>query len=151
MTVLRPEDPEQSSRPAPNGRGTIIRQRNGTVDGAGVERHTEQPSATDAVERVIEAGQRLVTERIELARLEAEDAISRAIGRAVFVVLMGLFAFSGWWAGMAAVIILLDQWMPLPASLAVVGGAHVLLGSGAIAYATLWSGPTRAIEGTARA
>src|SRR4051812_21594142 len=32
--------------------------------------HTE-PSASDAVERVIDAGQRLVTERIELAKLDA--------------------------------------------------------------------------------
>jgi len=149
--VLRPEHSrEHSEESSPrNGREPI--RRNSTIDGAGLERRTDQPSATDAVERVFEAGQRLVAERIELARLEVEDAISNTIGRAVFIVLMGLFAFSGWWAGMAAVIILLDQWMPLPASLALVGGAHVLLGSGAIVYATLRSGHTRAIEGTDRA
>ena len=147
--MLRPERLDESSRrPAPNGRG--LTRRDGTIDGA-IEHRADQPSATDAVERVFVAGQRLVTERIELARLDVEDAVASAIGRAVFIVLMGLFAFSGWWAGMAAVIILLDQWIPLPASLAVVGGAHVLLGSAAVLYATLRSGHTRTIEEAARA
>ena len=92
--------------------------------------HAEQPSATDAVERVLEAGQRLVTERIELAKLDVQEAVGEEVSRAVAVVVPGLFAFGGWWILMAGLVAFLNIYLVLPASLAVVGGAHVALGGG---------------------
>jgi hypothetical protein len=90
----------------------------------------EQPSATDAVERVLEAGQRLVTERIELAKLDVQDAVGEKVSQAVAVVVPGLFAFGGWWILMASLIAFLNIYLVLPASLAIVGGAHLLIGGG---------------------
>jgi len=144
--------PYESTHPSSPANGRIdTHERDASRDTGDVERHVpEHPSPTDAVERVIDAGQRLVTERIELARLDAEDAIAHAIGRGVLVVLMGLFAFSGWWAGMAAVVILLTAWMPLPASLALVGGVHVVVGAVATAYLVLQSKPTGNVRESGR-
>jgi len=102
---------------------------------APVGAHAE-PSATDAVERVIDAGQRLVTERIELAKLDVQDAVSEKVSQTTKVFVPALFAFGGWWILMAAVVMVLSTYVVLPASLAIVGGAHVLLG-GAMAAAAL--------------
>lgn len=96
----------------------------------GVHDHVETPSATDAVERVLEAGQRLVTERIELAKLDVQEAVSEKVSQAVLVVVPGLFAFGGWWILMAGLVAFLDTFLLLPASLAIVGGAHVAIGGG---------------------
>ena len=101
------------------------------VPGAG---HGE-PSATDAVERVLDAGQRLVTERIELAKLDVEDAVTEKVSHTAKIVLPGLFAFGGWWILMAGVVVFLNTYLALPASLGIVGGAHVLLGGAMAASA----------------
>lgn len=94
-----------------------------------------EPSATDAVERVIDAGQRLVTERIELAKLEVQDVVSDNIARGVMIVVPGLFAFGGWWILMAGLVAFLNTYFVVPASLAIVGGAHVVIGGGFAAVA----------------
>jgi hypothetical protein len=104
--------------------------------------HVEQPSATDAVERVLEAGQRLVTERIELAKLDVQEAVGEKVSQAVAVVVPGLFAFGGWWVLMAGLVALLNMFLVLPASLAIVGGAHVAIGGG-VAFAALKRGRGR--------
>jgi hypothetical protein len=150
---VRSDHPQDSAhQPSPANGRVAVRDREALRESATVERsQPEHPSPTDAVERVIDAGQRLVTERIELARLDAEDAITRAIGRGVLVVLMGLFAFSGWWAAMAAVVILLTEWMPLPESLALVGAVHVAVGTAAIVYLVLQAKPAGAVRESGRA
>ena len=97
-----------------------------------------EPSATDAVERVLDAGQRLVSERIELAKLDVQEAVTEKVSQGAMIVVPGLFAFGGWWILMAALVAFLNTYLVLPASLAIVGGAHVLLGGG-IAIAALKS------------
>jgi hypothetical protein len=92
--------------------------------------HAEQPSATDAVERVLEAGQRLIIERIELAKLDVQEAVTEKVSQTVLVVVPGLFAFGGWWILMAGIVAFLNTFLVLPASLAIVGGAHVAIGGG---------------------
>ncbi|HEY2387063.1 MAG TPA: phage holin family protein [Candidatus Binatia bacterium] len=85
-------------------------------------------SATEAVERVLDAGQRLVSERIELARLDVEEALAGRVARAALVVVPALFAFGGWWLLMAAAVTWLDAYTTRATGLAIVGGANVVLG-----------------------
>ena len=99
----------------------------------------DEPSATDAVERVIDAGQRLVTERIELAKLDVQDAVTEKVSQTTKIVVPALFAFGGWWILMAGLVMFLDTYLVMPASLGIVGGAHVLLG-GAMAGRALQHG-----------
>jgi len=100
------------------------------------ERRSEngQPSATEAVERMIDASQRLINDRIELAKLEAQETVTRIVTSTVFLVVAGLFALLGWISLMAAVVVLLRQNMTLAASLALVGGIHLVLGGGAALF-----------------
>jgi hypothetical protein len=102
-----------------------------------------EPSATDAVERVLDAGQRLVTEGIELAKLDVQEAVSEKLSQGAAIVVPGLFAFGGWWILMAALVVFLETYLVLPASLAIVGGAHLLIGGG-IAAAVLSRAHARA-------
>jgi hypothetical protein len=113
----------------------------------GRAQEAEQPSATDAVERVFDAGQRLITERIELAKLDVQEAVTEKVSKAVLIVVPGMFAFGGWWILMAALVAFLNMYMILPASLAIVGGAHVAIGGG-IAASALKRGSGR--NGTTR-
>ena len=94
-----------------------------------------EPSTTEAVERVLDAGQRLVGERIELVKLDVQNVLSEKVSQGVTILLPGLFAFGGWWILMAALVAFLDTYLVLPASLAIVGGTHVLLGTGLTAIA----------------
>jgi uncharacterized membrane protein YqjE len=100
------------------------------------ERRSEngQPSATEAVERMIDASQRLIGDRIELAKLEAQEAVTRVVTSTVFLLAAGLFALIGWISLMGAVVLLLRQSMTLEAALALVGGIHIVLGGGAALF-----------------
>jgi hypothetical protein len=94
-----------------------------------------EPSATEAVERVLDAGQRLVTERIELAKLDVADALTERITRGALIVIPGLFAFGGWWMLMAAVAAFLNNYVTPAQSLTIVGGVHIVLGGGIALWA----------------
>jgi hypothetical protein len=88
--------------------------------------------------RLADATERAVSDRLDLARLEAEQAIVRirtqaaeAAGHIVrgsaFLGAGAVLAVGGWFILMAAVIVLLRTWLRLDASIALVGGANVLI------------------------
>jgi hypothetical protein len=54
------------------------------------------------------------------------------VARAALVVVPALFAFGGWWILMAAVVTWLDAYVIRAASLAIVGGANVVIGLGLV-------------------
>ena len=88
----------------------------------------QEPSAANAVERALEAGQRLVVERAGLIRLEAEEAIARAFRDAITIGIGGLLATLGWCVLVALAVFVLRNEVSLETSLAVVGGVHLLAG-----------------------
>ena len=100
-----------------------------------------EPSPTEAVERVLEAAQRLVTERMELAKLDVAEALTERVRRGVLILIPSLFAFGGWWMGMAAVAAFLNNYVTPAVALSIVGGVHVVLGGGIALWA--WKRGTR--------
>lgn len=101
------------------------------------QRNLEPPSVVGSVERMIDTGQRLLIERIDLARLEAEDAIARGLRTAMLVVIGGTVAFTGWLALMACMVVALRDHAGFPAatSILVVALAHTLAGGALVLYA----------------
>jgi hypothetical protein len=91
-------------------------------------RPPSEPSAVSAAERAVEAAQRIAVERLELMRLEVMDALA-AIGRRAGLLLgAGFIALLGW-SGLAVALVLeLADVLELSASIAIVAGAHVLVG-----------------------
>ena len=81
----------------------------------------EEPSPGGAVERAVDAAQRIVVERVELLRLEAQQALIRLLQDAGLLALGGLLAFISWCALMGWVVVLLRDRVSLPAGLASMG------------------------------
>ena len=89
-----------------------------------IERHNHtdgEASVATALTHVIEAGQQVILDRIELARLDAREMLGRTLRASVFFATGTLFVVGGWAAIMAMAVILLDRALPLSASLALVG------------------------------
>lgn len=87
----------------------------------------EAPPLTTALERVVEAVQRVVADQLRLARVEAGTTARRALVGAGWLgaaALLGLVAWVGFCA--AAFAVLADVMHPA-ASFAVVAGANLLL------------------------
>jgi hypothetical protein len=95
--------------------------------------HSE-PSVIHSLGRVIEAGQRTVVNRIDLARLDLAATVSQFMRGGVMIVLGGVIAAVGWVALSAAAIAFLEQrYLTLPASAALVGVVNAALGVALIA------------------
>ncbi len=93
------------------------------------------PSLSSAFERVLTASQRVITDRIDLVRLESAATISHAIRGGALLGVGGILICGGWFAAMGIVVVLLDAYVTLTAGLAVVallslaaGGSFVVLG-----------------------
>ena len=86
------------------------------------------PSAASAAERAVEAAQRIVVERLELLRLETQEALARSIQRAGLVLAAGFIATLGWCGLAIGLVLVLAEQMPLAVAVALVGGVHVLSG-----------------------
>jgi hypothetical protein len=93
------------------------------------------PSVSSAVERVLNASQRLITDRFDLVRLESAEALSRALCGGALLSVGGILICGGWFVAMAIIVVLLDQYAPRAVGLAVVavlsgaaGGSIVALG-----------------------
>jgi len=101
-----------------------------------------EPTTLSAGERAMDAAQRIVVERLELIRLELQDALARQVRRAGLVLAAGFIAILGWSGLAIALVLVLAEQMPLAASSALVGGVHVL-GGLVLAVATAASGERR--------
>ena len=86
------------------------------------------PSAASAAERAVEAAQRIVVERLELLRLETQEALARSVQRAGLVLAAGFIAILGWCGLAIGLVLVLAEQMPLAVAVALVGGVHVLGG-----------------------
>jgi len=87
-----------------------------------------EPSALSAAERAVEAAQRIVVERLELMRLELQEAVTRLVERTGLLFMAGIVVLLGWCGLAVALVMLLAERMPLVGSLAAVAGGHVLVG-----------------------
>jgi Putative Actinobacterial Holin-X, holin superfamily III len=92
-----------------------------------------EPSLVDSVIRVLEAGQRLVLDRVDLLRFDLSEFASRTLGGALLIG-VGAFLLAGaWFTLMGAVVVWLHEYLSLFASLAAVAAATAGFGAGAIA------------------
>jgi len=95
-----------------------------------MERHSEEtePSVVAGVGRAIEAAQRLLAHRIDLARLDILELLRRLQFIGAAVVCGGLFVAIGWLAVTVAVTLALEGVLGLPMSAAASGVGNVALG-----------------------
>lgn len=94
--------------------------------------HVRPPSQSEslfgAMSEVFAAGQQLVLDRIALLQAEVTADIQKTAVGAGFIAGAGVVGLVGYVALCAALAALLTRWLPVDASLAIVGGFNVLLG-----------------------
>jgi hypothetical protein len=87
-----------------------------------------EPSLVDALTRVVDAGQRVLVDRFDLARLDVQRVASRGL-RSMAWLLVGAFVVcAGWLALCGAAVSVLGAYVTLPASLALVGLVNLAAG-----------------------
>ncbi len=91
------------------------------------------PSISDALVRVFEAGQRIVLDRVDLARFDLAQLATRTLRGAVLVAVGALLIAGAWFALITGAVLWLHLYLTLPASILIVVGASAALGIAAIA------------------
>jgi hypothetical protein len=92
------------------------------------EETQSEPSVVTALGRAIDAGQRIVVNRIDLARLDMLDVVSRVTRGGMLVVFGGVLLGVGWLAFTSAAILYGQNYLTLPGSAALVGAINAALG-----------------------
>ena len=96
--------------------------------------HPEPPGLADTAFRVVEAGQRVLLDRIDLARLDLARLLTLGVRTAVAVA-AGTVLLSGAWCGIMAAMALLLQTglgLSLPASLLIVALLSAFAGAATV-------------------
>ena len=89
-----------------------------------------EPSVLSSVGRAIEAGQRLIVDRVDLAKLDVLRALSNTFRGTALLLGGGLLLAIGWTAlSAAATIVLHDRGLGWAASACATGVANVLVGA----------------------
>jgi hypothetical protein len=92
-----------------------------------------EPSIVTALGRAIEAGQRIVVNRIDLARLDILDLFGRLARGGTMIVFGGVLLATGWLAFTSAAILYGQNYLTLPASAALVGALNAVVGGAILA------------------
>jgi len=85
-------------------------------------------SLTAALEHFLNASQRVITKRIDLALLELSDGVKRVVRGTLMIGVGVSIVACGWWALMAFIVFLLDGVFTLPARLAIIVGLSAAIG-----------------------
>ena len=112
------------------------------------EQQRSETSVIGAVIDVLDAGQRVVIDRIELASVEARAALGGAFA-SLALVLFGLaFLLVGWVAGNIVAVLLLEQSWTRIQALALVASVNLLVGAVALLLARRHGPPTSSRDST---
>jgi hypothetical protein len=99
------------------------------------ESNTPEPSIVAALGHVVGASERVLIDRIELARLDAVDALTRTLADTVFLACGAALVLCGWLSLSAVAVLICLSFLPLPAGLAIVGASNMVLGAGLVGLA----------------
>lgn len=94
---------------------------------------TSEPSLVDSVIRIFEAGQRVVLDRLDLARFDLSQLATRASRGTALVAVGALLLTGAWFTLLGGAVVWLEQYRSLPVSLAAVAVVSAALGGAAIA------------------
>lgn len=110
----------------------LAEQRSGGPETAGV-------SVASALDRLREAGQRILADEIGLARLQTQEKVSRNLRLAIFIGAGVVFGLITWGAFMVALFIAVAHLVGWATSAAVVGGLNAIIAVGAVVAGLLQS------------
>src|SRR5690348_3140387 len=79
-----------------------------------------EPSVTAALEHVIEAGQRVIADRIDLVRLDTSEVLVHTLDAAAILVAGGILLCGAWFVAMAMLVVGLQPYAALELRLGLV-------------------------------
>jgi hypothetical protein len=82
---------------------------------------------------VVAASERVIVDRIDLARFDAVEALSRRLRGALLLSAGSVLIFAGWLGLCAGGVLILDEHLSLPLSLAAAGACNALVGMAVVA------------------
>jgi hypothetical protein len=94
--------------------------------------HRTEPSLADSLVRIFEAGQRVILDRLDLAYFDLSQLAVRTLHGAVLIVIGSVLLTGAWFTLIAGVVMWLQQYMTLTASLILVAGVNAALGAVAV-------------------
>jgi hypothetical protein len=92
-----------------------------------------EPSLVTSIIHVVEAGHRVVLDRLDLVRYDLAETGTRTLRGAALIGVGAVLLAGSWFALMAGAVIWLQTFMSLAISTAIVGGASALVGAIALA------------------
>jgi len=92
-----------------------------------------EPSLLESLVRVLEAGQRIVLDRIDLARFDVSQVARRMLRAAGLLAIGAILLAGGWFTLMAGGVCWLQQYLSLPVSLVLAATLTAGLGAAALA------------------
>ncbi len=104
----------------------------GGPNGAATAEAQAVHSVTTALERLRDAGQRIIADEIGLAKLETQERLSRNVRMGIFIGAGAALALIAWCTLMGAACFALMAVMPVSAAVAVVGGFNVTIAGGLV-------------------
>jgi hypothetical protein len=96
---------------------------------APLARPGREPSISDAFIRLFEAGQRVVLDRLDLARYDLALLAKQTLSAAALVAVGAVCLTGAWFAVLAAAVVWALNYMTLPAALALAGLASLAAGA----------------------
>ena len=93
----------------------------------------DEPSVSSALERVLDASERVIVDRIELMRLDTHETVLRTLRAAIILAAGAALLCGGWFAAMAIVVHVLDQFGAPAAGYAIVACLSVTVGASLVA------------------
>jgi len=87
-----------------------------------------EPSLASAMEKLLLASQRLLSDRIDLALLDLRELASRSVRALSFAVAGAGLLLGGWFSLVAALVIAADRWMPISLGVALAAFVNIALG-----------------------
>jgi uncharacterized membrane protein YqjE len=99
-----------------------------------VGNHHEAPTVTSALDRMVDAAEKVVVDQVRLARLEAEAAVARTVRDGAVIGLGGIVLLVAWTFGMVALHALLIRYLDPAASLGIIAGVNGVVGAALVAF-----------------
>ena len=107
-------------------------------------------SITTALERLREAGQRMIANEIGLAKLETQERLSRNVRMGIYIGAGAAFGLIAWCTFVAAICVALATVMPMAGAIAVAGGLNLVIGAALIGVGLAQSNGERKLPGAGR-
>lgn len=91
------------------------------------------PSLTDTIIRIFEAGQRVILDRLDLAYFDLSQLATRTLRGAALIAVGAVLLAGAWFTLLGGAVVWLQQHLSLPVSLGLVAASSAVLGAAAIA------------------